>query len=104
MSRIHDALLRVQQEREQAASKGDPGAVMQVLQNATDNATLPVEAPREEMPREAPVAVSSDLTPEVLMSRCRECNWSASGIAGSQDGGFGLEEMRTLRTRLYQLS
>ena len=105
MSRIHDALLRVQQEREQAAVKGDPDAVMQqVLQNQAATAAPSADAVNQEAPREPQVTVSGDLSYDLLAARCREHKWNfAPGLALSEDGGCGLEEMRTLRTRLYQL-
>ena len=93
MSRIHEALKRAEQERgthlglDQVAESGMP----------------PVAIPR----MSANVMTDAPVTFEALQARTARVTWHPDPQSmlffGGADQGVGKEEMRTLRSRLYQL-
>lgn len=95
MSRIHDALKRAEQEREAARAEG-------LLSKAElDRPVVEIaEPPREEDPR-APISV------DALLTHCARPAWKlAPKVAQVLSAGMaspGAEELRTLRSRLYQI-
>lgn len=95
MSRIHDALKRAEQEREAARAEG-------LLSKAELEQPVAevVESPRAEDPR-GPLGVDG------LLARCARPAWKLSPkIAQLLSSGMaspGAEELRTLRSRLYQI-
>jgi protein-tyrosine kinase len=98
MSRIHEALKKAQLERE--ASGRQAGV------NHPESAAGPSTAvfPRAEAPGDA---VATPITYDSLMSRCPAQSWSMDSkleqILGSSNHIAGTEELRTLRSRLYQI-
>jgi len=99
MSRIHEALKKAEQER--AASQGgvvDASSVgeMPVRDSVAIN-TASVQAP----------AFSNQFTYDALLARCPQCSWHPDEktmlFFSSQEHLHGMEQFRTLRSRLYQL-
>jgi len=104
MSRIHDALMRAQQERagldgassmaapaEMPLAPPEPRAVA-----APEPSALLTSAPEQ----------PGGLTYDQLERRCAVRAWSFAvgrNVSASDDNARGLEELRTLRTRLYQV-
>jgi protein-tyrosine kinase len=100
MSRIHEALKKAEQER--AASQGgvvDASSVgeMPVHEGVGINAAASVPAP----------TFSNQFTYDALLARCPQCSWQPDEktmlFFSSQEHASGMEEFRTLRSRLYQL-
>jgi protein-tyrosine kinase len=93
MSRIHEALKRAEQERgtqiglDQVAESGMPP-----IANPRMSANMMTDAP---------------VTFEALQARTARVSWNPDPQSmlffGGADQGVGKEEMRTLRSRLYQL-
>jgi protein-tyrosine kinase len=100
MSRIHEALKKAEQER--AAAQGgmvDSSSVgeMPVQQSVGINSAAAVQVP----------TFSNQFTYEALLARCPQCSWHPDEktmlFFSSQEHASGMEEFRTLRSRLYQL-
>lgn len=110
MSRIHDALKKAEQERADAARQGlatpdAEAASLPVFHRDTlpaAGAPVPAVFPgRSAGPVEAPLAFTE------LVARCTLRDWKleskiAQMVAG-QNQAAGNEELRTLRSRLYQI-
>jgi protein-tyrosine kinase len=99
MSRIHEALKKAEQERAMTQP------AQEVVPSGLDMPT-PVE-PGGVFTRAATVpgpALSS--APESLLSRCRQTNWTPDPktmiFFSGEEHAAGMEEFRTLRSRLYQ--
>jgi protein-tyrosine kinase len=110
MSRIHDALMRAQQERaltEVATPERAPVPASAEASVAVDVAPPPVEMYVESTPQSPPaVASNGNLTYELLASRSTQHSWrigAGKGLSEVDGTSPGLEEFRALRTRLYQL-
>ncbi len=97
MSRIHEALKKAEQER--ALSQPGRDAVSSVLDTTADAAGVYTGAP---MASSAAPAVA----PEALFTRCRQTQWNPDPktmlFFGGEEHAPGMEEFRTLRSRLYQ--
>ena len=99
MSRIHEALKKAEQER--AASQGgvvDASSVGEMpARDSVAINTAPVQAP----------AFSNQFTYDALLARCPQCSWHPEEktmlFFSSQEHLHGMEQFRTLRSRLYQL-
>ena len=104
MSRIHEALKKAEQER--AASQA--GQI-----DASQVGEMPVAEPASiaagiaAAPGPAVPAFSSQFTFDTLLARCVTTNWHPDEktmlFFSNQDHAPGMEEFRTLRSRLYQL-
>src|SRR5256885_750651 len=105
MSRIHEALKRAEEQR--AASQG--GQVP---------SSQPPEATLSDMPAEAQVAANSStgvappsfaapFTFDTLLARASQHDWTPETktmlFFKPEEQGYGTEEFRTLRSRLYQM-
>jgi protein-tyrosine kinase len=93
MSRIHDALKKAEQERALAPETAAPPAVHRP----------PEETPATDFPVDSAPAV---ITVETLLRRSPQPPWKPDPKAAlAVDGGFGpgVEEFRTLRSRLYKI-
>ena len=108
MSRIHEALKRAEEQR--AASQG--GHVVPAAQNAEVTVTDPsMAAPHvESAPTGAASPVpsfASQFTFDTLLARCSQHNWTPDTktmlFFNAEEQGYGTEEFRTLRSRLYQM-
>ena len=102
MSRIHEALKKAEQER--AASQGghgesSPGGEAQATESAASSAAT--AAPALGMPFGTP------FTFDTLLARCEQTSWSPEPrtmlFFNAEEQGYGTEEFRTLRSRLYQM-
>lgn len=104
MSRIHDALKKAEQERAPSLPVG-PG---------NDVGLLHREAPAVESVRSAvhtaPLSVTSPpdlLSRETVLGSARRTDWHPDAkklmFSNPQVPGFGPEQLRTLRSRLYQI-
>jgi protein-tyrosine kinase len=105
MSRIHEALKKAEQER--AASQGGqvveprhPVGEMPVLEPAATSAIPSVPGP-------AAPSFSAQFTFDSLLAHCAQAQWRPDEktmlFFGTQENAPGMEEFRTLRSRLYQL-
>lgn len=98
MSRIHEALKKAEQERalSQPASRMEPAVLEPPIDpgNVMAGASVLAGVP-------APL-----LTPESFLARSRQTNWSPDPKSmlffNGDDHAPGMEEFRTLRSRLYQ--
>lgn len=103
MSRIHEALKKAEQERAAAQAAGYD-AVAMAAAPASEFATVSAEA--TEIPAAMP-GFSQQLTVDALLTRCPSVNWNPAPetmlFFGSQVNAPGMEEFRTLRSRLHQL-
>jgi capsular exopolysaccharide synthesis family protein len=101
MSRIHEALKKAEQER--AA----------VAQGSYTDASVSVPAPMSDFPsvEASAAAASPSLSPQFtldnLLARCPVSQWNPDPetmlFFKGQDNAPGMEEFRTLRSRLYQM-
>lgn len=108
MSRIHEALKKAEEQR--AASQG---GTAESLANAEVAATLPppdfsqaaAHPPAGAVAGRPPVDRSA--SPETLLERCPTSQWDPDMktmlFFGTDEQGYGREQFRTLRSRLYQL-
>ncbi len=100
MSRIHEALKKAEQER--GTSESTPQIVAdQVVLDAMAGTNTAVPA-RPAISAPAPVAATSD----ILVSRSRRTDWRPDPktmlFFTGEEHLYGMEEFRTLRSRLYQ--
>ncbi len=108
MSRIHEALKKAEEQR--AASQGghvEPAPGGEALA-AGPAAAVPGVGSMP--PATAPAITSSFANPftfETVLARCAQSHWTPDHktmlFFTSQDQGYGAEEFRTLRSRLYQM-
>src|SRR5947209_19674047 len=105
MSRIHEALKRAEEQR--AASQGG-----QVPSSQTPEAVLsdtPTEAQVVASPSTgvAPPSFAAPFTLDTLLARASQHDWTPDTntmlFFKAEEQGFGTEEFRTLRSRLYQM-
>src|SRR5579884_1475382 len=100
MSRIHEALKKAEQERAMA----EPAPRMEPMQAVIDPVTEGDLNP-------SPIAISAGgtaavMTPDSLLARSRKTNWQPDSktmlFFSADEHLYGMEEFRTLRSRLYQ--
>jgi protein-tyrosine kinase len=103
MSRIHEALKKAEQER--ATSEGvpqispdpDPAVLDARVNSAATSAGLSATSV---------VAAATAMTGDTLLDRTRRTNWTPDPktmlFFNSEEHLYGMEEFRTLRSRLYQ--
>ena len=94
MSRIHEALKKAEQER----------AMSQATREASPSLNAPVDPVFPGVAGTTPVFSSAS---EALLTRCRQTNWAPDMktmlFFSSEEHAVGMEEFRTLRSRLYQV-
>ncbi len=99
MSRIHEALKRAQQERASA----QPGTRVSAVEIPAPPSPLMVEEPAVPAPAPPPGAVRV----EDLLARCKLQSWKPCHdrmlFFNGRKHTLGMEEFRTLRSRLYQI-
>jgi len=101
MSRIHEALKKAEQER--ATSESVPQIVAdQVVLDAMPGSESAI-------PTRSPISAASTavtMPPDALLARSRRTNWQPDSktmlFFGGEEHLYGMEEFRTLRSRLYQ--
>jgi len=99
MSRIHEALKRAQQERA-SAQPGTPASAMEI--------PAPPDRPMVEEPAvTAPAPPAGAVRVEDLLARCELWPWKPRHdrmlFFNGRKHALGMEEFRTLRSRLYQI-
>jgi len=112
MSRIHEALKKAEQERalsQQSASRIEPPTVLDsavvfdppAVRDPAIDAGVIMGRASTLAGNPAPV-----MSPEAMLARCRQTRWTPEPKAmlffNSEDHAPGMEEFRTLRSRLYQ--
>jgi len=108
MSRIHEALKKAEQERTSSQGSGVPSAL--------DTATMPPSTVFPEISSPDPVAPAAiasmpslgvPFSHEALLARCPQLEWkpdlSTMLFMNGNNAAKGMEEYRTLRSRLYDL-
>ncbi len=101
MSRIHEALMKAEQERamSQPATRGETS--QSVLEPSAEPAGIIATATSL-----STFALGGAVTPESLLTGSRKTNWTPDPktmlFFGGEEHGSGMEEFRTLRSRLYQ--
>jgi protein-tyrosine kinase len=103
MSRIHEALIKAQQERGTISQTPDPTEHIPSAEAVPKSPAVPAVMPSGPAIREG----CQVLTLEGLEARCPQSRWSPDPgsvlFAESQDRTLGTEEFRSLRSRLYQI-
>ena len=107
MSRIHEALKKAEQERA-AALGGHQVDASTVGQMPTSEAAAMAMGAGSPMNSAAPSpSFASQFSHDALMARCQQVNWHPDEktmlFFSGQEHVHGMEEFRTLRSRLYQL-
>src|SRR6266404_8517305 len=101
MSRIHEALKKAEQERAMSQPSVRTDAPPSILEPSPEPAL--VIANGSSMSGSAAAAI---LTPESLLARSRQTNWKPDPktmlFFAGEEHATGMEEFRTLRSRLYQ--
>lgn len=98
MSRIHEALKKAEQER--AMAQGNPRVeVAPTAVEVVDSPVAPI-SPVSNVPPVAPYSADS------LLAKSRQARWNPDSkcmlFFGSDEHAPGMEEFRTLRSKLYQ--
>ena len=101
MSRIHEALKKAEQERAAAAPGGYADASLAMPAATTDFPSMEANG------ASASPVLSPQFTVDALLARCPACAWNPDKetmlFFSGQDNALGMEEFRTLRSRLYQI-
>jgi hypothetical protein len=102
MNRIHEALKKAEEER--AASQPAPLETSPLGEMGT---TLPPGMPALGSSAAAAPQFATQFSFETLMARCTPAQWHPQArtmlFFNQQEHASGMEEFRTLRSRLYQL-
>lgn len=105
MSRIHEALKRAEQER--AAGQGGRGEPVQSVPPSEEVVSTPPDHFASSPATSGMPSFSSSFTFDSLLARCAQSDWTPDKktmlFFNSEEQGYGSEEFRTLRSRLYQL-
>jgi len=103
MSRIHEALMKAQQERATTLQTPDPTESIPSADVVPDGPAVATAMRANPITREG----SEVLTLEGLEARCPQSTWNPDPgsvlFADSTDQTLGTEEFRSLRSRLYQI-
>jgi protein-tyrosine kinase len=101
MSRIHEALIKAEQERALSQSGGRVEASPTAVLDSSINSVVMPSA--SVISGAAPTLAQS---PEISLARTRQTKWNPDPktmlFFGGEEHAPGMEEFRTLRTRLYQ--
>src|SRR5947199_9539300 len=108
MSRIHEALKKAGEQR--AASQGGSIGPTPIAEMVNEPAATAVAPAVEHTPStvSAIPPFSSPFTFDTLLARCAQARWSPDSktmlfFNSEDEQGYGMEEFRTLRSRLYQM-
>ena len=100
MSRIHEALKKAEQERAMSEPVQRREPATDVLDDVMEPATMPNLAVL------SAAAPATAMTPDSLLLRSRRTNWNPDPklmlFFSGEEHLYGMEEFRTLRSRLYQ--
>src|SRR6266851_1119433 len=101
MSRIHEALMKAEQERAMSQPATRVETSQSVLEPSAEPAGIIATATSL-----STFALGGAVTPESLLTGSRKTNWTPDPktmlFFGGEEHGSGMEEFRTLRSRLYQ--
>ncbi len=101
MSRIHEALKKAEQERAMSQPATRVETSQSVLEPSAEPAGIIATATSL-----STFALGGAVTPESLLTGSRKTNWTPDPktmlFFGGEEHGSGMEEFRTLRSRLYQ--
>lgn len=101
MSRIHEALKKAEQER----AISDPLERTESVPAAVE-AVIDAETPAANIASISAAAPATAMTPEALLARTRRVEWNPDPktmlFFTGEEHAYGMEEFRTLRSRLYQ--
>src|SRR5437588_5252806 len=108
MSRIHEALKKAEEQR--AASQGgsiEPAPIAEMVNEPAATAVAPAVEHTPSAVSAMP-SFSSPFTFDTLLARCAQARWSPDSktmlfFNSDDEQGYGMEEFRTLRSRLYQM-
>src|SRR6059036_1328024 len=108
MSRIHEALKKAEEQR--AASQGgsiEPAPIAEMVNESAATAVAPAVDHTPSAVSAMPSFVSS-FTFDTLLARCAQARWSPDSktmlfFNSDDEQRYGMEEFRTLRSRLYQM-
>src|SRR5213078_610804 len=108
MSRIHEALKKAEEQR--AASQGgsiEPAPIAEMVNEPAATAVAPAVEHTPSTVSAIP-PFSSPFTFDTLLARCAQARWSPDSktmlfFNSDDEQGYGMEEFRTLRSRLYQM-
>src|SRR5437879_12116107 len=106
MSRIHEALKKAEEQR--AASQGgsiEPAPIAEMVNDPAATAVAPAVEHTPSVVSAMP-SFSSPFTFDTLLARCAQARWSPDSttmllFSSDDEQGYGMEEFRTLRSRLY---
>jgi capsular exopolysaccharide synthesis family protein len=104
MSRIHEALKKAEQDRASSQGGAPP-----IAESAAAESPAPVAA-AESTPSPVTAGIPSFGSPfsfDTLLARCPQTHWTPEAktmlFFNAEEQGYGTEEFRTLRSRLYQM-
>src|SRR5947209_6152066 len=108
MSRIHEALKKAEEQR--AASQGgsiEPASISEMVNESAATAVAPAVDHTPSAVSAMP-SFASPFTFDTLLARCAQARWSPDSktmlfFNSDDEQGYGMEEFRTLRSRLYQM-
>src|SRR5438552_8772758 len=104
MSRIHEALKRAEEQR--AASQGGQVPPSQTAEVTLSNASVEAQAVGIGSTGVTLPSFAAPFTLDTLLARCLQNNWTPDTetmlFFKAEEQGYGTEEFRTLRSRLYQ--
>src|SRR5256886_4585670 len=108
MSRIHEALKKAKEQR--AASQAgsiEPAPIAEMVNEPAATAVAPAVEHTPSAVSAMP-SFSSPFTFDTLLARCAQARWSPDSktmlfFNSDDEQGYGMEEFRTLRSRLYQM-
>src|SRR6202521_2985914 len=107
MSRIHEALKRAEEQR--AASQGGHVPLQQSAEITVTDPSMKapvVESASTGVASSVP-SFASQFTFDTLLARCSQHSWTPDTktmlFFNAEEQGYGTEEFRTLRSRLYQM-
>ena len=105
MSRIHEALKRAEQER--AAAQGGHPESLPAVETPVPAAVTPSGSGTASAVASGMPAFSTPFTFDTLLARCAQAPWTPDAktmlFFNAEEQGYGTEEFRTLRSRLYQM-
>jgi protein-tyrosine kinase len=113
MSRIHEALKKAEEQRTAGVTHNEQSLQPAVEEMPAEHMAMPTMAPSTAAPDPERVSAAgvpsfgAGVSVETLLSRCVAGNWTPDRktmlFFNGDEQGYGTEEFRTLRSRLYQV-
>src|SRR5712692_602271 len=108
MSRIHEALKKAEEQR--AASQGghaEPAGMVEGVATEPGAAVAPGVGSASSATAPAAPSFASPFSFDTLLARCAQSHWAPDAktmlFFNAEEQGYGTEDFRTLRSRLYQM-